>query len=447
MKAPKQTTGNIVDARKWNSLRADAAAGANLLAHQQEGAYTLPTNASNNQTLVLTINGTAITATLVTGTPTNPNDIKIGASGTATAVNIQAWIQNPKITNSNQVAASAANQQLLSYINAALPLNSTTLTIYSLNNVTDAPLTSFSGSTTITGGAYATSTMRLYIEPATFYIGTTQVAFTGTASGLFVAPVSNPRIDLLCIGTASAITITQGSEAASPSAPTYPTDKVVICEVYNRVGETKILDNENQGTAHGYILKDARPFTTIMYINDPLQIQDGVITQAKLANAGTVPTGTVISAGIPTGTAIAGWLECTGTAVSRTTYATLFATIGTAFGSGNGSTTFNVPDLRGRVAVGAGTGAGDKGSGTGTPTGTALSARTVGQWAGEEKHLLVTAEMPSHTHSGVVHQGSGVGATGGPNILTTDTSTGSTGGDTEHQNMVPFLVLTVWIKT
>lgn len=46
------------------------------------------------------------------------------------------------------------------------------------------------------------------------------------------------------------------------------------------------------------------------------------------------------------------WLMCDGAAVSRTTYEDLFATIGTTYGEGDGSTTFNVPDLRGRMAVG-----------------------------------------------------------------------------------------------
>lgn len=51
-----------------------------------------------------------------------------------------------------------------------------------------------------------------------------------------------------------------------------------------------------------------------------------------------------------------GFLACDGSAVSRTTYAALYAVIGTSFGVGDGTTTFNVPDLRGRVPVGAGTG-------------------------------------------------------------------------------------------
>ena len=52
-------------------------------------------------------------------------------------------------------------------------------------------------------------------------------------------------------------------------------------------------------------------------------------------------------------TAPEGWLLCDGSAVSRTTYAALYAAIGTTYGAGNGSTTFTLPDLRGRVPAGA----------------------------------------------------------------------------------------------
>jgi microcystin-dependent protein len=68
---------------------------------------------------------------------------------------------------------------------------------------------------------------------------------------------------------------------------------------------------------------------------------------------------TVTPAGAITGygalTAPSGWLLCDGTAVSRTTYAALFAAIAAGYGAGDGSTTFNLPDLRGRTAVGLGT--------------------------------------------------------------------------------------------
>ncbi len=84
-----------------------------------------------------------------------------------------------------------------------------------------------------------------------------------------------------------------------------------------------------------------------------VKIADGAVTTAKLLAAlqeYLVPVGQVASYGGDT--APAGWLLCDGTAVSRTTYATLFALVGVRFGSGNGTTTFNAPDLRGRFIRG-----------------------------------------------------------------------------------------------
>lgn len=81
-----------------------------------------------------------------------------------------------------------------------------------------------------------------------------------------------------------------------------------------------------------------------------------------------------------------GWLKCDGRAVSREQYSELFDVIGTSFGVGNGSTTFNLPDTRGRVLGSIG-------------TGTGLSARTLGQNVGAETHTLTVGEMPSHAHT------------------------------------------------
>ena len=108
-----------------------------------------------------------------------------------------------------------------------------------------------------------------------------------------------------------------------------------------------------------------------------------------------------ISAGtiIPYGgsSAPTGFLLCDGSAVSRTTYSTLFGVIGTTFGSGDGSTTFNLPDLRGRVVAGkdnmGGTAAGRLTNSTMSPDGT-----TLGATGGEQTHTLMTAEMPAHSH-------------------------------------------------
>lgn len=103
-----------------------------------------------------------------------------------------------------------------------------------------------------------------------------------------------------------------------------------------------------------------------------------------------------------------GWLICDGTAYSRSTYANLFTAIGTAFGAGDGSTTFNVPDLRGRVPLGAGAGSG-------------LTARTLGQSGGEESHVLAKSEMPVHNHGGAT----GGGATGGQSASHTHATSGA----------------------
>jgi len=78
-----------------------------------------------------------------------------------------------------------------------------------------------------------------------------------------------------------------------------------------------------------------------------------------------------------------GWLLCNGTAVSRTTYADLFAVVGTTYGVGNGSTTFNLPDLRNRAPVGSG------------------SSYTLGQEFGSttDSFTIASANLPPHTHT------------------------------------------------
>lgn len=120
--------------------------------------------------------------------------------------------------------------------------------------------------------------------------------------------------------------------------------------------------------------------------------------------ASSVPTGSLnpfAGAAAPTG-----WLLCDGSAVSRTTYAGLFAVVSTAYGAGDGSTTFNVPNLAGRVPVGAGTGAQQGAAGSGVITGgTALTARSVGQFFGDERTELHTHVQNSHNHTGTTDYG------------------------------------------
>lgn len=158
------------------------------------------------------------------------------------------------------------------------------------------------------------------------------------------------------------------------------------------------------------------------------------------------------------GAAPEGYLLCDGSAVSRTTYNVLFSAIGTTWGVGDGTTTFNLPDLRGRGPLGAGTGAG-------------LSARTLGASGGAETVTLTSAEMPSHTHTHNANGGAGSGAdpstglayangantasagldssNGEPNLYTNPIalSINSTGGGGAHANMQPFAVVNFIVKT
>lgn len=82
-----------------------------------------------------------------------------------------------------------------------------------------------------------------------------------------------------------------------------------------------------------------------------------------------------------------GWLYCDGREVPRATYPGLFTAIGTVHGAGNGTTTFNLPDGRGRSLIGSGTG-----------DGLSVFRDINSPYTGEETHTQTVAEMPAHTH-------------------------------------------------
>ena len=114
---------------------------------------------------------------------------------------------------------------------------------------------------------------------------------------------------------------------------------------------------------------------------------------ANLTGIEGIPTATIVpwsDSSVPSG-----FLECNGSAVSRSTYADLFAIIGTTYGSGNGSTTFNVPDLQDNVAVGK------SGTKNLASTGGANTVTSTGNVGGSTANAtLSTAQLASHSHSG-----------------------------------------------
>ena len=91
-----------------------------------------------------------------------------------------------------------------------------------------------------------------------------------------------------------------------------------------------------------------------------------------------------------------------GQAISRTTYATLFSLISTTFGAGDGTTTFNIPDLRGRFVAGLDNMGGSAASRI-TVAGGNFDGTVLGATGGAQNHTLTQAEMPSHTHTDIGH--------------------------------------------
>lgn len=165
--------------------------------------------------------------------------------------------------------------------------------------------------------------------------------------------------------------------------------------------------------------------------------QLGASTTTYLRNDGQWDTPTVV---YPTGTiqmyagstAPSGWLICNGDAISRTTYSALFDVIGTTYGAGNGSTTFNLPDLRGRVPIGSGTG-----------TATHATAHALGSSGGDEDAII-----PYHRHKAYKYTSSKLASgtagariydpTGSNGDSTMYTDYAGTSGNATGANMMPY---------
>lgn len=148
----------------------------------------------------------------------------------------------------------------------------------------------------------------------------------------------------------------------------------------------------------------------------------------------TLPIGSIVSYGKET--APANWLICDGSAVSRMTYADLFAVIGTKYGEGDGSTTFNLPNLKGRVPVGLDSDDTD--------------FNTIGKIGGEKKHKLTIEELASHNHIVKVNDNAArdtaIGVTVPYSYSGENRDTSKTGGDQPHNNLQPYEVNNFIIK-
>lgn len=191
-----------------------------------------------------------------------------------------------------------------------------------------------------------------------------------------------------------------------------------------------------EGTGNGSVQENRR------------KIENSVVREENLFPPEIlIPVGVVlpyVSSAAPNG-----WLNCQGQELYRGDYPALFAVIGTTYGAGDGSTTFRLPNLAGRVVVGQGSGSG-------------LTPRAMGATSGVETHALNTSEMPSHSHTsnavggtiGLITANGSNTAVGvdsspvEPNVYAAPAalSINSTGEGVAHNNMQPFAVLNYIIK-
>lgn len=200
----------------------------------------------------------------------------------------------------------------------------------------------------------------------------------------------------------------------------------------------------------------------------PLQMGGFTITNlaAGVADSDAVRMDQVSSAGVPIGavidwagpTAPNNYMLCYGQEVSRSDYADLFSAIGVTWGSGNGTTTFNLPDARGRVSAGK-----DNMGGVNAGLLSLMNSTTLGGTGGSQVHTLDITQIPSHSHgvtdaghvhdysivsgSGGIATGSGLGQTSAQTSgATTGISIQSTGGGLPHNNIQPTIIFNKIIR-
>jgi microcystin-dependent protein len=298
---------------------------------------------------------------------------------------------------------------------------------------------------TIPNGASGTA-RNMYIE------------FTGTGGGTVLVP-TNRKLYFVYNNTSSAITVkVSGQTGVSVPAAA---KMVLVCNGTDIVVATNYLAALSLGaalpvasggtglatlTANNVILGNgtSTPSFVAPGTSGNLLTSNGTTWTSAAAPAGS-PTGGLLM--WPTGTAPSGWLLCAGAAVSRTTYSALFAVIGTTFGVGDGSTTFNLPDYRDRMPIGAGT------TYSANSTGGSKDAVVVSH----THTATVTDSGHSHTYTsvGVAGVGGNIQSGGGnPTSPSTSTATtgisvsnASTGVSGTNANLPPYLGIYFIIKT
>jgi len=292
--------------------------------------------------------------------------------------------------------------------------------------------------------------------------GTSQTATFTQGSGANVSVAAGKQAIIYADGkgsTAAVIEIKPNTADASVVTATLADDAVTAAKIADdAVGADAVADN-SIGAAAINISGNGTSGQAV--------VSDGDGSFSYTSNI--VPSGALMPfAGTSAPT---GYLLCDGSAVSRSTYATLFAALdnGNIYGAGDGSSTFNLPDLRGRVIAGQDDMGGSSANRLTNQTG-GLNGDDLGATGGSETHTLTTAQLASHTHSfsdtdtvspvsiprtlivgaaanSVNVDGSGVRSDSGSITVSISGTTSSTGSGSAHNNVQPTIILNYIIKT
>ena len=411
------------------------------LAGSPSGTNTITISPNNADKLYFVKNGTSQTATFTQGSGGNVSIVAgkgaiifaDGAGSTAAVTDLTALFPTSQAIDGVNIGATTPGTGAFS----ALTVDNVVANGSNIGHTDDTDLiTVASGVVTVAGEVSAT----------TLDIGGTNI--TSTAA----------ELNLIDGSSAGTIVNSKAVIYGSSGEVNATTLQIAGTSITSTAAELNVLDGYT-GSVTELNYLDTLHATGVT--STEFDFLDGVTSNIQTQLNTIMPPGVIMpyaGSSAPTG-----YFLCDGATVARSDYSELFSAIGTTYGAGNGSTTFNLPDLRGRVVAGQDDMGGSSANRLTDQSG-GLNGDTLGDTGGSETHTLTTAQLASHTHSfsdtdsitamtflndglGVNRGGSGQSSSSNSISVSISGTTGSAGSGSAHNNVQPTIILNYIIKT